>query len=179
MFGFFNKKKEEIKPLKSLHDYDLEDVLDGQKNYKIFTWSFESKNTTLSRGRIVALKDWVEIEKVLDILEKEYKNIEDGGFMLKIKDTEPSCDGDEIASLEIQIQHGYMRPYMKYRAEGAEYAEECKWYWAVRPWEDGDALEFDHDDFIPLFNLTKNISLVKTIFKEFYETGDVSEEYMD
>lgn len=184
MFNFFKKNKElivkkiEEKPLKSLHDYDLEEVLDGQKNYKIFTWSFESKDSTLSRGRIVALKDWEEVKKLLEILEKEYKNIEEGGFMLKIKDTEPSCDGDEIASLEIQIKHGYMRPYMKYRAEGAVEAEEWKWYWAERPWEDGDDLEFDYDNFIPLFHLTKDINLVKTIFKEFYETGDVSEKYM-
>jgi hypothetical protein len=189
MFDFFKKKKEPVikkieeKPLKSLHDYTLEEVLDGQKNYKIFTWSFESKNATLSRGRIVALKDWVEIEKVLDILEKEYKNIEDGGFMLKIKDTEPSCDGDEIASLEIQIKHGYMRPYMKYRAEGAVEAEEWKEYVGQRPSDENNEPIYDKDfefgwDSVPIYSLTKDISLIKTIFKEFYETGDVSEEYM-
>ena len=33
-------------------------------------------------------------------------------------------------------------------------------------------------DSVPIYNLTKDINLVKTIFKEFYETGDVSEEYM-
>ena len=63
-----------------MHDYDLEEVLDGQKNYKIFTWSFESKDSTLSRSRIVALKDWEPIENIFMLLEKEYENIEEGGL---------------------------------------------------------------------------------------------------
>lgn len=159
-------------------EQQLKELLDGKDSYKIFSWGFGLKDGRHLKDKVIPLKDWESVEKVLDILAKEYPNIEEGGMMLKIKDTRLRSDGDEIASLQIQIAHGYMRPYLKYREEGAEYAEEEKEYWANRPWEQGDALEFEYDLFIPLWHLTKDINLIKTLFKEFYETGDVSEKYM-
>ena len=190
MFDFFKKKKKQqeaedmerkiyVAPeIREKEEQQLVELLDGEESYKRFFWGFGFKDSRTLSDTILPLKGWEEVEQAFEMLENEYENIKGANLILKIKDSAPSCDGDEIASLEIQIKHGYMRPYLKYRAEGATYAEEWKWYWAERPWEDGDDLEFDYDDFIPLFHLTKDINLVKTIFKEFYETGDVSEKYM-
>ena len=183
MFNFFKKKKviEVEKPpkMKSLHDYDLGELLQGNESYKLFYWNLKYKDGTYKGDRILPLQNWEDIANILSIVAEKYENIEEGYVRLEIKDDEPSYGNDEIASLEIQIKHGYMRPYLKYKEEGAINAEEWKWYWAERPWEDGDDLEFDYDNFIPLFHLTKDTNLVKTIFKEFYDTGDVSEKYMD
>ena len=139
---------------------------------------FAFKNGEILNDTILPLKNWEPIEKALEMLEKNYDNIEGGNLTLEIKDSRPSSDGDEIASLEIQIKHGYMRPYMKYREEGAVEAEEWKEYFnpKIPP---SQYFEFGMDDEVAISYLTKDINLVKTIFKEFYETGDVSEEYMD
>ena len=179
------KRKEEIAhEIRVKKEQELIELLDGKESYKIFSWGFGFKDGRILRDKFLPLKDWEPIEKVFTLLEKEYENIEDGSFMLKIKDDKPSYDGDEIASLQIQIKYGYMRPYMKYREEGAVYAEEWKEYDGggdYRVYKDGKVLienfEFGWDS-VPIYNLTKDINLVKTIFKEFYETGDVSEEYM-
>ncbi len=149
-----------------------------------FFFGFAFKDGKILSDTILPLKSWEEIEKTFEMLEKEYDNIEGGNLTLKIKDSHPSRDSDEIASLEIQIKYGYMRPYLKYRAEGETYAEEWKEY-------DGGDYRVDTNgkvivenfefgwDSVAIYNLTKDINLVKTIFKEFYEAGDVSEEYMD
>jgi len=192
MFNFFKKKKletctpkETLQPLKSLHDCNLEELLDGNESYKMFYWGFGFKDGRVLRERIIPLKKWTDVEKALDMLEKEYENIESGNLTLKFKDDLKEYSGSEIASIEIQILHGYMKPYMKYRAEGAVEAEEWKEYVGQRPRDENNKpiydkyFEFGSWDSVPIYNLTKDISLVKTIFKEFYETGDVSEEYMD
>jgi len=159
-------------------EQELEDLLDGEESYKMFSWGFGFKDGKILRDSFLPLKDWEPIEEVFTLLEKEYDNIDEGSFTLKIRDSHPDCDGDEIASLEIQIKYGYMRPYLKYRAEGTTYAEEWKEYFnpKIQP---SKYFEFGMDDEVAISYLTKDINLVKTIFKEFYETGDVSEEYMD
>jgi len=194
MFNFFKKKKQQDIEAEELekkrkneesikaffakdNKYTLEELLEGKESYKIFSWGLGFKDGTIKRDKILPLKDWEPIEEVFTLLEKEYDNIEEGGLKLLIKDDKPSYDGDEIASLQIQIEHGYMRPYLKYRAEGATYAEEWKRYYNIKV-SAIDSLEFDMEE-VGMNELTKDIELVKTMVKEFYEIGDVSEEYMD
>jgi hypothetical protein len=150
--------------------------LDGKESYKIFSWGLGFKDGTIKRDKILPLKQWKDVAYVLDLLEKEYDNIEEGGLKLLIKDDKPSYDGDEIASLQIQIEHGYMRPYMKYRAEGEVNADKWKRYFDINA-NPINALEFDMEE-VGMEELTQDVSLVKKLFKEFYETGDVSEVYM-
>jgi len=186
MFNFFKKNKkqkleqEESPKVKSLHDYDLEELLQGKESYKLFYWNLKYKDGTYEGDRILPLQNWEDIENVLSIVVEKYENIEEGYVKLEIKDDEPSYANDEIASLEIQIKHGYMRPYLKYREEGSIYAEEEKGYTGESYFDENNnlirSLEFDHDNFIPTMNLTKDTNIVKIIFKEFYETGDVSDE---
>ena len=104
-------------------------------------------------------------------------------MLLMIKDSILSYDGDEIASLGIDIKYGYMRPYIKYREEGGIEVEEVKEFNGQRPLDKNNKPIYDKNfqfgwDSVPIYNLTKDINLVKKIFKEFYETGDVSEKYM-
>ena len=199
MFNFFKKRKEQkvlaekeemerkeqvAREIRAKEEQELIELLDGKESYKRFFWGFAFKNGEILHDTILPLKSWEPIEKALEMLEKNYDNIEGGNLTLEIKDSRPSSDGDEIASLEIQIKHGYMRPYMKYREEGAVYAEEWKEYAGQRPRDENNQPIYDKNfefgwDSVPIYNLTKDINLVKTIFKEFYETGDVSEEYMD
>ena len=187
MFNFFKKKKlqeaEEMKRKEQVaresvaeKERQLVELLDGEESYKMFSWGFGFNDKKILRDSFLPLKSWEPIENVFTLLEKEYDNIEEGSFTLKIKDDRPSYDGDEIASLEIQIKHGYMRPYMKYRAEGAVEAEEWKRHYNLDA-SAMESLEFDMQE-VGMNELTKDINLVKTIFKEFYETGDVSEKYM-
>ena len=149
---------------------------DGQ--YKILSWWIEHKNANKTADRTIPLEYWNDIEEGLNIIEKEFNDIEEGRFIVTIEDSITDEWNREIASLQIQIKHGYMRPYFKYRAEDEQYADEWKEYWAKCPCEEGDSLAFDHDNLISLCHLTKDIDLVKKLFKMFYETGDVSEEYM-
>jgi len=195
MFNFFKKKKQReaeemerkqqvARDIVAEKERQLLELLDGKESYKRFFWGFAFKDGKILSDTILPLKEWEEIEKAFEMLEKEYDNIEGGNLTLEIKDSHPSRDSDEIASLEIQIKYGYMRPYLKYRVEGATYAEEWKEYVGERPRDENNKPIYDKDyefgwDSVPIYNLTKDINLVKTIFKEFYETGDVSEEYMD
>jgi len=190
MFSFFKRKKksnseiseEELQEARKKREekdaQELAQLLEGEESYKIFSWGFGFHDDRHLKDSVLALKDWEPIEEVFSLIEKEYDNIEEGSMLLMIKDSIPRHDGDEIASLRIDIKYGYMRPYMKYREEGAIEAEEEKEYWAERPWDNNTSLEFDYDNFMPRWHLTKDINLVKKIFKEFYETGDVSEKYM-
>jgi len=162
----------------------LKELLDGNDSYKCLYWDWGYDEDTGEYGKILPLKKWEDVEETLNLLEKNYSKIKKGYLKIEIKDESTSCgSNDEIASLQIQIKYGYMRPYLKYRAEGATYAEEEKEYIGETDFDENNnrigALEFDHDEFIPTSYLTKDINLVKTIFKEFYETGDVSEKYMD
>jgi hypothetical protein len=194
MFNFFKKKKQQEEEMTrdikissevlAREEQELKDLLNGEESYKRFFLGFAFKDGKILSDTILPLKSWEEIEKALEMLEKEYDNIEGGNLTLEIKDSHPSRDSDEIASLEIQIKHGYMRPYLKYRAEGETYAEEWKEYDGgdYRVDTNGKVIVENYEfgwDSVAIYNLTKDINLVKTIFKEFYETGDVSEEYMD
>jgi hypothetical protein len=188
MFDFFKKKEkvmevEKTPKVKSLQEYDLEELLQGNESYKLFYWNLKYKDGSYKGERILPLQKWEDVEKTLNIVVEKYDSIEEGYVIIEIKDDEPSYVNDEIASLKIQIKHGYMRPYMKYRAEGAVEAEEWKEYVGQRPSDENNEPIYDKDfefgwDSVPIYNLTKDINLVKTIFKVFYETGDVSEEYM-
>jgi len=187
MFNFFKKKKQReaeemerkeqvARDIAAEKEQQLLELLDGKESYKRFFWGFAFKDGKILSDTILPLKSWEEIEKALEMLEKEYDNIEGGNLTLEIKDSHPSRDSDEIASLEIQIKYGYMRPYLKYRAEGATYAEEWKRYFNSKV-SAMESLEFDMQE-VGMEELTQDIELVKKLFKEFYETGDVSEEYM-
>jgi len=194
MFDFFKKKKKQqeaedmerkiyVAPeIREKEEQQLVELLDGEESYKRFFWGFGFKDSRTLSDTILPLKGWEEVEQAFEMLENEYENIKGANLTLEIKDSAPSCDGDEIASLQIQVKHGFMRPYLRYRAEGATYAEEEKEYIGESYYDENNnligPLEFDYDNFIPTSYLTKDINLVKTIFKEFYETGDVSEKYM-
>ena len=161
----------------------IDELLKEKGNYKIFSWWIVYENEERMGDRRIPLEKWEYVEKGLDIIAQEYSAIKEGCLTIAIEDDTQRYDGGEIASLRIDIKYGYMRPYMKYREEGAIKAEEVKEYMGNTDFDENNnrigALEFNHDNFIPTSYLTKDISLVKTIFKEFYETGDVSEKYME